>query len=303
LLQYRSPSGSVNVDAVNDDEETPLLEAARNNFSSGVSHLIDAKANVDVQDRFGNSALHHVTQHRNVGCMEQLLMANASPNLQNRMGRTPLHYAAENGDTAAARALVKFKADPNIRDETGDTPSLIAAEKNHTALLQAYLEGSIKPDFNLQNKQGFSPLYRACWVNNPTAVQMLLKGGASALVSDYGKGWSALHVAASRRCTKVLQLLLGSAEIQSSPAGAAHSNPVDLLSIAGMTPLFHTVTSEEYYQESEPTRCAQMLLAAGASITRGAESGWNPLHGAFSTHRLEFSKWKADKSGKPAFCC
>jgi uncharacterized protein len=78
--------------------------------------LIQANANLDLQDNFSNSALLNCTSYiNNVEVAKILLDAGANPNLVNDNRRTALIECAIDSRTEIARLLIDAKADLNIR--------------------------------------------------------------------------------------------------------------------------------------------------------------------------------------------
>ena len=74
-----------------------------------------------------------------------LIQAKADLNAVDCDGRTALHFAAGNGREAVVEQLLQAKADPTIVDKDGDTAVMIAQDHGHAGLskrLQAAAHGS-----------------------------------------------------------------------------------------------------------------------------------------------------------------
>ena len=152
------------------------------------------KAEINVQDREGNTALHRAATAEEV---QQLLVLGANPTLQNKNGQNPAVYAAAqkknskttealyaatateelknnineqdlDGNTALHRAttaeevemLIKKGADQTIQNNNGDTPLHLAAKNDNrsiTAALNADIENAQKAS-NIFNEAGETPL-------------------------------------------------------------------------------------------------------------------------------------------------
>jgi len=70
-----------------------------------------------------------------------LLDARADVNVINVYGRTALWYAALYGDRVILRALLEAGADKSIRDRDGVTSQAIAARKGHTDVVKLLEDG------------------------------------------------------------------------------------------------------------------------------------------------------------------
>ena len=74
---------------------TPLILATRNKNNDVVSLLIEVGADLNVQDDFGWSALHHAADTENVEAAQMLLAAEINPYLKTRRGYTARDIAVD----------------------------------------------------------------------------------------------------------------------------------------------------------------------------------------------------------------
>lgn len=101
--------------------------------------LIEAGANVNVQDKKLRSPLHYAADSPYLDVLSILLDNGGRPNLQDIDGRTALHLVARNGMATRAKLLVEAGADANCRDNEGKTALDLAREAGFPETT-AYLE-------------------------------------------------------------------------------------------------------------------------------------------------------------------
>lgn len=80
---------------------TPLIAAVRNKTNDVVALLIKAGADLNLQDDFGWSALHHAADEENVEAAQRLLTAGINPYLKTKKGYTARDIAVELGNRIA----------------------------------------------------------------------------------------------------------------------------------------------------------------------------------------------------------
>jgi uncharacterized protein len=106
-----------------------LIAAAkkRNNLDE-IELLLEEGAAIDFQNEAGITALHEATLNLDTITMRFLLNNKAKVGLQDKQGQSALHhvYAEYTGDNEqdllpAIRLLLEFNADPNQTDSDGDT--------------------------------------------------------------------------------------------------------------------------------------------------------------------------------------
>jgi ankyrin repeat protein len=88
-----------------------------------VRDLIVLGANVNWQDEenFNRTPLHWAVRDRSVEIARMLIDAGADLNVQDKDGWTPLHWAAEYNGADIVRMLIGAGANVNVQDEWGKT--------------------------------------------------------------------------------------------------------------------------------------------------------------------------------------
>ncbi|WP_265029983.1 ankyrin repeat domain-containing protein [Wolbachia endosymbiont (group A) of Philonthus cognatus] len=165
------------IDAIDDNGETPLRLAIKNGHTKAVNALLEAEEfNINTSDglwNYGWALLHWVIANDHKKIVEVLIASKASVNTKSENGWTPLHWAAENGYTDAINALLAAGADVDVRDcWLYDTPLHLAAENGHTDAVNALL--AAEADVNLQNADGKTPLHLAVEKKHKSAAEFLI---------------------------------------------------------------------------------------------------------------------------------
>jgi aerobic-type carbon monoxide dehydrogenase small subunit (CoxS/CutS family) len=152
---------------------TPLLGAAEEGHVEAMKALLDAKADVNLQDNAGFHALYLGAGAENAEkVVKFLLAAGAQVNLKNKSGYTPIHNACGCGEAGAIKALLEAKADLNIKSNTGAAPVHVAVINNAPASLETLAER--KANLDMPAFGGNTPVHEAVMQNNPDMIQKLL---------------------------------------------------------------------------------------------------------------------------------
>ncbi len=222
----------VNVNQVDGDTgRTALHWAARENRGEIVAILIEAKADVNVQDRTGKGPLTLAAETGSVDATQKLVDAGASLTARDSIGGTPLTWGCGLGSAETVKILLAKGADATVVDVNGLTPLIWAAgigkpetvavllEKypnldlnikdgvtGDSALMRAVRSGKIesvrmlierKADVNSLNKQGYTPLQLAALSGTAEKAKLLIEAKADLNTKD-ATGRTALDLAQRR---------------------------------------------------------------------------------------------------------
>ena len=116
---------------------SPLILAAYNGYIEVIRLLLEHNADVNSQDKYGLTALQHTIQSDRFKAdrpqIVRLLLKNgANPNAFDNYRRTPLHLAAERSDLLdVLRILLEHGADLDAEDKYGKTPLQLSLEERH----------------------------------------------------------------------------------------------------------------------------------------------------------------------------
>lgn len=159
--------------------QTPLQFAAMKRHLAIVTLLITSGANLHASNNEGRTALHWATIKGDVSIVSTLLKAGLSVNITDVANRTPLHYAATQPESLAlVRFLMARNAHINIRDFFGQTPLHYAAMKGHLDVVEALLKAGA--DMNTKDNNAKTPLDWAKANNHEQIVDFLSNWAAHA---------------------------------------------------------------------------------------------------------------------------
>jgi ankyrin repeat protein len=184
---------------------TPLLISCDKNNIDIFKLLLKYKADVNVSDKNGNTPLIFACAKNNIEIVKLLLELKVDVNVSDKDGNTPLILACSNGNLEIVKLLLELKADVNVSNKDGNTPLIFACYKNNIEIVKLLLE--LKADVNVSDKNGNTPLLEACAKNNIEIVKLLLELKADVNVSDK-KGFTPLIFACYKNNTDIIKLLL-----------------------------------------------------------------------------------------------
>ena len=305
------------VHALDNNEHTPLYEAALAGRHDAVLALLKAGANAQealqraAKDGYtralqallnagadARGVLYEAVQHKQIIAVQTLLKAgvNAQAILQ-RAAREEdvilLKVFINAGNAVeekegqppwpayakAALELIEKKVDINAKDDNGYTPLHRAAEAGNTAKVWALIANGAKATVNAKANNGWTPLHWAAYNGNTAVATLLLANGAKATVNAKNNiGETPLHWAALNGHAAVATLLIDNkADINAKTTG---------LLLAGYTPLHRAA-------QNGHKDVATLLIAKGAYVNAKNNDGKTPLGEAKESWRRNKEAMKA----------
>lgn len=168
---------------VQDNEgTTPLMLAAKNKPTS-VRGLLQRGAALHLQDHKGRYALHYFMDslndlniQDNADLLERLIVQGGNLNLPDQQGQTALHHAVrllyERGASDQwLDRLLTFKPDLNVQDESGKTPLLWAVEHRREAFVVSLLKQGA--DLSIRDQTGRTALDYAKEYHYSTLIEKI----------------------------------------------------------------------------------------------------------------------------------
>jgi len=230
------------LDLPDPDGTSPLLLAIMNSHWDIAKRLIDAGADIQQWDMFGQTALHAIiSRHSNTRVnpgdtlnetsgtivMRMLLEGGANPNVQLFLrpakqrggamsrGTTPLIIAADDGDVDALQLLLQYGADAtHIQANLFNTVTAIAGARGNQdrlveglrLLVDAGADVNVRAvPHHLQRNRGGTPLHFAARSSNEKMIRALVEHGADINAKDID-GLTALDHAMQRNQIGFLQM-------------------------------------------------------------------------------------------------
>ncbi|AXK60191.1 ankyrin repeat domain-containing protein [Candidatus Chromulinivorax destructor] len=210
-----------------ENKETPLHKALSAQNKEITRMLIDAGANVNTKNSFGQAPLHYTSSLPEIARM--LIQAGADVNIKDQNRETLLHYAVRDNNIEITGILIDACADVNAQNIFGQTPLhqaiyipkitrmlIDAGTDEHTQNENAVIKDkpeitrmliSAGADINIPNKNGQTPLYQAVICNKPKIVRMLIFAGADINIQDE-HGETPLYQAVMKDKPEIARMLL-----------------------------------------------------------------------------------------------
>lgn len=189
-----------------------LLDTFNDRYSDeiydAVKFLIENGANVNLQTKYGNSALIEAVKIHQSRLVQLLLTSGAEVNYQDNANMTAYSYAAQLGDKDLKQILIQAGANINIgvqdyQKDYGESAFFQAAADGRTDIVEAMITSGT--DVNSANKAGkMTALMRA---TEDSTVDSLLAAGANVNLKD-NSGHTALHWAILFRLSSIVQKLI-----------------------------------------------------------------------------------------------
>jgi ankyrin repeat protein len=179
-----------------------LIDAAATGDLVGLRALLEtSELNLNTRDRHGRTALMTATYANQPAAVALLLQAGADVDLQDDMRNNPFLYSGAEGLMEILKLTHAAGADPTIRNRYGGVAIIPAAEKGHLDAVQYLLEET-DVDVNHINDLGWTALLEAIILTDGGPVHQqiiaeLIAHGADVAIAD-GEGITPLQHARQR---------------------------------------------------------------------------------------------------------
>jgi ankyrin repeat protein len=137
--------------------------------------------------------------------LETIIDCKADMDILDSNGWTALHHAAYTGDLDSASVLLMKGAKVDEFSNGGRTALHFAAAKNYTNIINLLIDKGAK--IESADMHHATPLHFACKKGSYESVKLLLRRGSNLHAIDH-RNWSPLHYAAYNGFPKIVKLLL-----------------------------------------------------------------------------------------------
>src|SRR6266566_2157428 len=121
------------------EDNRRLADAVERKDKDAVRTLLKARADVNMPQPDGATALHWASHWDDLETADLLLRARANVNAANDHGVTALALACENGNAAMVEKLLQAGANPNVATSSGETALMTTARTGSLGVVRALL--------------------------------------------------------------------------------------------------------------------------------------------------------------------
>jgi len=197
------------IDFIDNDQQTPLIKAARWGKTRLLEALLDAGADIGAADRLGRTALVYACQSKNLEAVRVMLAAGADISRPDDLGNTPIGWAAGFGTVEIVRELIDRGAEPDVRGGAlGFTPIIWASAFGDASVVELLLDNGADVQ-TMDSLEGMNSLMHAIRTNRHDIVRLLLERGAR--LEDRNKEGSTAFLVAARNAgadAEMIRLLI-----------------------------------------------------------------------------------------------
>lgn len=173
------------------------LYAARLGNQERLKDLLIEHPSLISDRRLGETLLHEVAWIKRTVGIQPLLDHGADIEAQNKHGETPVYISVKLNDLPTMLVLLKAGADPNVPDEMGHTPLHHTSHRGFAALIPHLIANGADVNYQNVKQDSMTPLHSAAEWTQPEAVAALIAAGAD--VNRQTKiGYTALTLAIDR---------------------------------------------------------------------------------------------------------
>ena len=271
ILQH--PDSKKIIEAKDSDGNTPLLSSltyvGRPKDTTSVVKLLEAGANVSVQNSYGLRPLHYAASHNTPDMVHKILDKGCDINVEDKTGQSAFVLSVKCGNAPAMQALIERGCDTLSIDGLNATALSMATLMNHIDCVRILLDNGEDPDD--LGYFGQTSLMGASYQSNYAMVDLLLKANADPNI-------------VSRQGTTALVNSL----IKVTPENVRHRHDVVKCIVRAGADVNYRVKGAAYYTEVTNGRncplsfamssgylsLVNIMMNAGAEVSAGEIEEW-----------------------------
>lgn len=303
--------------------DTPLHVAVRQGRTHIVQALIQARANLDMNNSAGHTPLHIAIQNGYLEIVRMLVLAGANRSALTHERHNALFLAVIENKPGIITFLVSQGEDVNARNELGATPLFVSIIGGHKKTIKVLLLleadttirlGQTNEYYNkLKLLPGDTPLHAAIIKNLTMGVACLLEAGAN-INATRENGFTPLQLVAELNRHNIARLLCNNATIDLNDCGKIGCTPLFVAAINNSNSICVILidrkvnvalrcssTNTPYPNNvgDSPLHAAiklghfqvmQSLIRRGASLEQTDAAGNNALHLSIIHQKLELAE-------------
>ncbi|XP_052425425.1 ankyrin repeat and SOCS box protein 14-like isoform X4 [Carassius gibelio] len=193
-------------DTLDEDEDSPLVVAIRNNHYGMAKLLLNFSARVNQEGANHRTALLEAARLGLMDFVDLLLKYGAHPDPRSSYGLTPLALAAQAGHLEIIRTLLQRGADVKSQAQGCATVLFEASASGNPDVISLLLEYGADANITTPKHTGHLPIHRVAHRGHVKALALLIPVTSLDAVDD--SGISPLHLAAAGGHTQCLEMLL-----------------------------------------------------------------------------------------------
>lgn len=162
-----------NIDAIDEENETPLFLAARNNHESLFRHFLTCGADARITNLKGESVLHVAATSGNDNILRILLENGPDLEAVDKLGVPALYHACIRQNNRAAELLLQHGANVNARYPNVPTALHLAARSGNESIVRLLLDH--KADVDAVDERGSTPLHYTAYMLDLEKLEELMR--------------------------------------------------------------------------------------------------------------------------------
>eukprot|EP00117_Sycon_ciliatum_P028072 scpid18171/ scgid2366/ Transient receptor potential cation channel subfamily A member 1 homolog len=274
-----------------EDRAGSAVSLTEQSAAQTLTQLIDHGAEINEEDNYGMTGLHHACQRGNITTVQILLEKwgdRLKIDAEDRQQQTPLHMAANHGNIKLVELLLNAGSDPFHADELGSLPIHLAAREGHIDTAKAMAKHVTKSQplaleslMGAVDGEGGTILHEAVNNGNFEMVKFAFVNKVNPNTATL-TGDTALHIAAGKGHMEIVTFLVNEAKAEIDAADESGNTPlhdaarlnredvllfllkggadIDMANADGHTPLMKAASWGQ-------KRTVSALLEAGANVT------------------------------------